>query len=64
MYILYTDDCILEVPDEIKPSQIVYYIKVEGLYLTEEGNIGDFLGVNIDKVDSYTYYLSQPQLTN
>ena len=32
-----------------------------GLEITEEGDIEDFLGVNIDKVDSETYHLSQPQ---
>ena len=32
--------------------------------INEEGHIEYFLGVNIDKVDSDTYHLSQPQLIN
>ena len=32
--------------------------------ITEEGDIEDLLGVNIYKVDSETYHISQPQLIN
>ena len=32
--------------------------------ITEKGDIKDFMGVNIDKVYSDTYCLSQPQLIN
>ena len=32
--------------------------------INEEGDIEYFMGVNIDKVDSDTYHLSQPQLIN
>ena len=35
-----------------------------GLDITKEGNIEDFLGVNIDKAGSNTYHLSHPQLIN
>ena len=40
-----------------KIIQILSAIKAEGLDITEEGDIEDFLGVNIDKVDSETYHL-------
>ena len=43
---------------------IVDGIKVEGLDITNEGYIQDFLGFNIYKVGSETYHLSQKQLTN
>ena len=64
MYILCTDDYIMEGPDEEELRQIVSDIKVTGLDITEEGDIEDFLGVNIDKVDSGTYHLAQPQIIN
>ena len=54
MYILYTDYYILLGPDEEKIRHIVADIKAAGLDINEQGAIKDFLGVNIDKVDSET----------
>ena len=34
---------------------------MSGLYIAEEVDIEDFLGVKIDKVDSEIYHMSQPQ---
>ena len=64
MYILQTDDYILEEPYEEKLRQIVAEIEATGLDITEEGYIKDFLRVNIDKLDSDTYHISQPKLIN
>ena len=60
MYILYTAGNIIEGTDEEELRQIVADIKVPGLDITEERDIEDFLGVNIYKVESETYHLSQP----
>ena len=62
VYMLYTDDSILAGPDEAELRDIVESIRSTGLDITEEGDLEDFLGVNIDKVDEETYHLSQPQL--
>ena len=61
---MYTYDSIMEVPDEEELRQILADIKVEGLDITEELYIKDFLVVNIDKVYSDTYHLSKSQLIN
>ena len=39
IYILYTEDSIMEGRDEEYLSNIVSSIKVESLYITEEGDI-------------------------
>jgi hypothetical protein len=58
--VLYTDNSILAGPDEKELDDIVGRIKAVGLDITEEGEIEDFLGINIDRVDGNTYHLSQP----
>ena len=57
IYILYTDDNILAGPDEEEIRQTIADIKATGLDITEEGDIEDFLVVNIEKVDSDTYHM-------
>ena len=64
MYTLRTDYSILEGPYYEDPRDIVADIQASGLDITKEGDIKNFLVVNIDKVESETYYLSQPQLIN
>jgi hypothetical protein len=61
IYVLYTDDSILAGPDEKELYDIVERIKAVGLDITEEGELEDFLGINIDRIDGNTYHLSQPQ---
>ena len=61
---LYTDDYILEVPDEEELRHIIDDSNEAGLDITEEGYIVDFLGFSIDNVYSETYHLSPPQLIN
>ena len=50
--------------EEEELSHIVAYIKVTGLEITKGGDIEEFLGVKIYKVDINTYHLSHPQLIN
>jgi hypothetical protein len=57
IYLLYTDDSILAGPDEDELND-VEDIKAAGLDVTDEGDIEDFLGVNIEKIDDDTYHLS------
>ena len=64
MYIMFTDGFILLVIYEEELGQIVAEIKAAGLDITEERYVEDFLWVNIGKLDSETYHMSQPQLIN
>ena len=62
MHALCTDDSILAGPDKEELQQVIADIKKAGQDATEEGDIEDFLGVNIDRVDDETFHLSQPHL--
>ena len=62
MCVLHTDDSILAGQDKEELQQVIADIKKAGLDVTEEGDIEDFLGVNIDRVDDETFHLSQPHL--
>mmetsp|Transcript_26540 Transcript_26540/g.37655 ORF Transcript_26540/g.37655 Transcript_26540/m.37655 type:complete len:1449 (-) Transcript_26540:1524-5870(-) len=61
VYILYTDDSILAGPDEDEIDQVISLIKEAGLKITDEGDIQDFLGVNIQRKGK-TVEFTQPQL--
>ena len=62
MHKLYTDGFILERTYEEELRKIVSDIKVESLDITEGVDIEDFLGFNVEKLDSETYHLSQPHI--
>jgi hypothetical protein len=62
MYILYTDDSILAGPDKKEINQIIKDMKKAKLDITIEGDLQDFLGVNIDRKDDRTIHLTQPHL--
>ncbi len=62
IYVLYTDDSILTGPDEAKLEQVVQIMKDANLDLTVEGDVSDFLGVNIKRHQDGTVYLTQPHL--
>jgi hypothetical protein len=49
-------------PNEDELNNIIDRIKSAGLDITEEGDLADFLGINIDRVSDNAYHLSQPQL--
>ena len=63
LYVLYTDDSILVGPSEEEIQSVIQQIKATGLQVTEEGDLEDFLGVNIhrNKQDG-TIKFSQPHL--
>jgi hypothetical protein len=64
VFVLYTDDSILAGPDLRELDDIVQEMKAVGLNLTGEGDISDFLGVQIDRINENTFNLSQPHLIN
>ena len=63
LYVLYTDDSILAGPDEDEIKQIIDDIQnIAKLNITIEGDLEDFLGVNIDRKKDGTIHLTQPHL--
>ena len=64
MYLLYTDDSILAGPDKNEIDKIISDIRGAGLDITEEGDIQDFLGVNITRNEDGTILLHQPHLVD
>ena len=61
MYVLHTDDSILAGPNKAELDQIIEDIKGTGLDITDEGDIADFLGVNIQR-EGESFHLTQPKL--
>ena len=59
IYMLYTDDSILAGPDKGEINQIIKDIEKLGLNVTDEGDIQDFLGVNINMMKDGTIHLTQ-----
>ena len=62
MYVLYTDDYILAEPDLKEVDRAIQDTKKAILDTTIEGDIQDFLGVNIDRKKDGTFHLTQPHL--
>ena len=62
MYMLYTDDSILAGPDKNEIDQIIKDIQNTGLNITREGDIKDFLGINIKKLKEGSIEFTQPHL--
>jgi hypothetical protein len=60
--VLYTDDSILAGPDSQELEDIIQAMMEVGLKLTVEGDISDFLGVQINRLDDNKFELSQPHL--
>ena len=56
------DDSFLTGPNCKDLLQVVEDLKAAGLQITVEGNIADFLGVNISKDSEGNIQLTQPQL--
>ena len=61
MYLLYKDDFILAGPDKEEIAQGIKYLKYANLDVTYEGNMEDFLGINIQGKDE-EIHLTQPHL--
>ena len=62
IYVLYTDDSILAGPDETELEQLIQDMQKAGLKLTVEGDITDFLGVQVDRKSDGTIHMTQPHL--
>ena len=62
VFVLYTDDSILAGPDPAELDKILKQMTESGLKLTVDGDITDFLGVQIDRIKGGKFRLSQPQL--
>jgi hypothetical protein len=62
VFVLYTDDSILAGPDIQELDEIIKAMQGTGLKLTVEGDISDFLGVQIDRLGKSKFKLSQPHL--
>lgn len=61
IYVLYTDDSILAGPDKAEIDDAIRAIKAAKLDITVEGDIKDFLGVNITKKNGKITF-TQPHL--
>ena len=64
VYMLYTDDSILAGPCKDEIERIIKDLKQAKLKITDEGDIQDFLGVNITKKSDGTIHLTQPHLVD
>jgi hypothetical protein len=62
IYVLYTDDSILAGPDQHEIEKATEDIKAAGLDITVEGDLQDFLGVNIERTQDGKIHLTQPHL--
>ena len=62
VYLLYTDDSILAGPDKKEIDRIIRDIQSIGLNITVEGDLQDFLGINIKKQEDSSIHLNQPHL--
>jgi hypothetical protein len=62
MYVLYTDDSLIAGPNKDEIDQVLKDLKQANLNVTDEGDIQDFLGINISKKKDGTIHLSQPHL--
>ena len=62
VYVLYTDDSILCGPNQQEIDQVIADLKAAKLNITVEGNIKDFLGVNIAKHADGRITFAQPHL--
>ena len=61
VYLLYTDDSILSGLDKEEIAQVIKDLKCANLYVTDEVNMEDFLGINIQRKDE-EIHLTHPHL--
>ena len=63
LYVLYTDDSLLAGPDRNEIDQIIEELQSKAkLAITVEGDLADFLGVNIERRSNGTIHMTQPHL--
>ncbi len=64
IYVLYTKDSILASPDQAEIDKVIQQINDAKLNITVEGDIQDFLGVNIERKEDGKISFSQPHLVD
>lgn len=62
MYVLYTYDSLIAGPDKQEIKQVITNLHKAWLEIIVEGNLQDFLGVNIDRSADGSIHLTQPHL--
>jgi Reverse transcriptase (RNA-dependent DNA polymerase). len=62
LYVLYTDDSIIAGLNKEEIEKVIESIKKTGLNITIKGELQDFLGINIQRENNGSIYLSQPHL--
>ena len=62
IYVLYTNDRVLAGPSEQRIQATIRQMQETGLQLTIEGDLEDFLSVNIDCTSRGAIHLTQPHL--
>ena len=63
IYLLYTDDSIIAGVDKEQVENAIRDIEAAGLKITREGDVQDFLGINIKKLSKTKIKMSQPYLS-
>ena len=64
MYVIYTNNSILASLDSKEINQIIKEIKGSGLRITEEGELQDFLGIDIKQKKDGSIHIKQPHFIN
>ena len=63
MYVLYTDDSLLAGPNRMEIDVIIKELKEKAkLEITVEGDLADFLGMNVEQRIDGSIHMSQPHL--
>jgi hypothetical protein len=61
IFLVYVDDGIFSSPDASAIDEAIQDIKKLGLDMEDQGDIEDYLGVNVERVNN-TFVLTQPHL--
>jgi hypothetical protein len=62
--LVYVDDCIIIDADFSKIQQAFEDLKARGYDMTDEGDLKDYLGVDVDRRSDGTVHLTQPKMIN
>ena len=62
--LVYVDDCIMIDPDQANIDEAFRLIVAAGYDMTDEGDLNDYLGVDVSRKDDGTIHLTQPKLIN
>ena len=64
VFLVYIDDCIVFGPDDAAINEVVANLRksTQNFTIDDQGEVGDFLGIQIQKLDDGSIVLTQPQL--